>query len=65
MGPLGRGDAEVNPVNTIAGVWHCWRVVGSGHVGRVKELLGCLGIDLDLRDGDGRSLLCLAAETGC
>ena len=30
----------------------------------MKMLLGCLGVDLNLGDGDGCSLLSLAAEVG-
>lgn len=36
-----------------------------GYVGTVKALLGCLGVDLNLGDRGGRSLLSPVAEAGC
>ena len=60
---LRRDGAELNPVNKgltpLAGAVWC------GYIGTVKTLLGRSGVDLNLGDHDGCSLLSLVGEVGC
>jgi len=61
---LGREGAELNSVNDrcltpLAGVVWC------RYFGTVKTRLGRLGVDLNLGDRDGLSLLSLVGEAGC
>ncbi|PUU80847.1 hypothetical protein B9Z19DRAFT_957994, partial [Tuber borchii] len=61
---LRKNGAELNPVNdkgltALAGAVWC------GYFGTVKMLLGRSGVDLNLGDRVGCSLLSLASEAGC
>ena len=66
MGVLGGDDVELKLLNPVDN--ECPTPLDGtlryGYVGIVKTLLGCPGVNLNLRDGDGCPLLSLAAEAG-